>query len=63
MSKIDKYLAWAQPCEVNNNLNLLRMKAFETNSDKDRESFFLALSLAFQRGDLIAYDLVETTNT
>jgi hypothetical protein len=61
--KIDKGLASSQSCKTNDFLNKLRMNAFKTNSPADKENYFTALNLAFQRGDLIAYELVETTNT
>lgn len=35
-------------------LNDLRLRAFRSNSEADRNVYFAALSLAFQRGELIA---------
>jgi hypothetical protein len=62
MSKIDKGLASSQPCDTNDRLNNLRLNAFGTNAKADKDAYFAALNLAFQRGDLVAYELVETTN-
>ena len=58
---IDKGLASSQECATNDSLNRLRMAAFRTNSPDDREAYFEGLNLAFQRGDLIAYELVSET--
>lgn len=58
---IDKGLASSQECATNDGLNILRMAVFQTGSPDDKQAYFEALNLAFQRGDLIAYELVAET--
>lgn len=55
---IEKGMASAQPCETNDSLNAMRLECFRSNLEVDRNAYFSALNLAFQQGDLIAYDLV-----
>lgn len=54
---IDK-LGSCQPDPINDDLNSLRIKAFMTNSEEDRQKYFDRLSLLFQRGELVSADLV-----
>ncbi|GAA5664935.1 hypothetical protein Brsp07_03434 [Brucella sp. NBRC 14130] len=46
----------SEQSELGTRINDLRSKAFKSNSKEDREAYFEALSLSFQRGEIVVAD-------